>query len=103
MPLERIRHLDHRLDARLDDLLVPEREVGFREPPVNALPERPEHLLEAPCLARLKGKISPDQYKEVVLSFRRRATELAAYKIADYLAHFAKRDAIETIIYEEVF
>ena len=53
--------------------------------------------------ARMKGKIAPDLYKEVVLSFRRRATELAAYKIADYLAHFAKRDAIETIIYEEVF
>ena len=53
--------------------------------------------------ARMKGKIAPDLYKEVVLSFRRRATELAAYKIADYLAHFAKRDAIEKIIYEEVF
>ena len=53
--------------------------------------------------ARLKRKLAPDLYKEVVLSFRRRAGELEAYKIADYLAHFAKRDAIEKIIYEEVF
>ena len=53
--------------------------------------------------ARLKGKLAPDLYKEVVLSFRRRSSELEAYKIADYLAHFARRDAIERIIYEEVF
>ena len=53
--------------------------------------------------ARMKGKIAPDVYKEVILSFRRRAAELEAYKIADYLVHFAKRDAIESIIYQEVF
>jgi predicted transcriptional regulator of viral defense system len=53
--------------------------------------------------ARMKNKLAPDLYKEVVLSFRRRSAELEAYKIADYLAHFAKRDAIEKIIYEEVF
>ena len=53
--------------------------------------------------ARMKGKLAPDLYKEVVLSFRRKSSELEAYKIADYLAHFARRDAIESIIYEEVF
>ena len=53
--------------------------------------------------ARMKGKLAPDLYKEVVLSFRRKSSELAAYKIADYLTHFARRDAIESIIYEEVF
>lgn len=53
--------------------------------------------------ARMKGKLAPDLYKEVVLSFRRRSNELQAYKIADYLVHFARRDSIETIIYEEVF
>ena len=51
----------------------------------------------------LERQLAPDQYKEVVLSFRRRSSELEAYKIADYLAHFARRDAIESIIYEEVF
>ena len=30
-------------------------------------------------------------------------SELEAYKISDYLEHFAKRDAIESTIYEEVF
>ena len=30
-------------------------------------------------------------------------SELEAYKIADYLAHFTRHDAIESIIYEEVF
>ena len=53
--------------------------------------------------ARMKGKLAPDLYKEVVLSFRRRSAEIAAYKIADYLSCFARRDTIETIIYEEVF
>lgn len=53
--------------------------------------------------ARMKGKLAPDLYKEVILSFRKRAEKLEAYKIADYLQHFAKRDAIETVIYEEVF
>ena len=53
--------------------------------------------------ARMKGKIAPDMYKEVVLSFRRRTSELKAYKIADYLVHFAKRDAIESILYQEIF
>ena len=28
---------------------------------------------------------------------------MTLYKIADYLTHFARRDAIESIIYEEVF
>ena len=41
--------------------------------------------------------------EEVVLSFRRRSANLEAYKIADYLVHFPRRDAIEQIIYEEVF
>ncbi len=53
--------------------------------------------------ARMKGKLAPDLYKEVVLSFRRKSSKLEAYKITDYLAHFARRDAIESIIYEEVF
>jgi len=53
--------------------------------------------------ARMKRKLAPDIYKEVVLSFRRRLSELEAYKISDYLEHFAKRDAIESTIYEEVF
>ena len=53
--------------------------------------------------ARMKGKLAPDLYKEVVLSFRRRSANLEAYKIADYLVHFPRRDAIEQIIYEEVF
>ena len=53
--------------------------------------------------ARMKRKLAPDIYKEVVLSFRRRSSELEAYKISDYLEHFAKRDAIESTIYEEVF
>ena len=53
--------------------------------------------------ARMKKKLAPDLYKEVVLSFRRRTGELEPYRIADYLAHFARRDALETIIYEEVF
>ena len=51
----------------------------------------------------MKGKLAPDLYKEVVLSFRRRSANLEAYKIADYLVHFPRRDAIEQIIYEEVF
>ena len=53
--------------------------------------------------ARMKGKLAPDLYKEVILSFRKRVDKLRAYKVADYLQHFAKRDAIETVIYEEVF
>ena len=53
--------------------------------------------------ARMKAKIAPDLYKEAILSFRRRSSELEAHKIADYLVHFAKRDAIESIIYQEVF
>ena len=53
--------------------------------------------------ARMKGKLAPDMYKEVVRAFRRRSAEIEAYKIADYLAYFARRDAIEEIIYEEVF
>ena len=32
--------------------------------------------------ARMKGKLAPDMYKEVVLSFRRRSSELEVYKIA---------------------
>ena len=54
-------------------------------------------------VARMKGKLAPDLYKEVVLSFRRRSAKLEAYKIADYLVHFPRRDAIEQIIYEEIF
>ena len=53
--------------------------------------------------ARMKSRIDPALYKEVILSFRKRTDELVAHKIADYLRHFAKRDAIESIIYEEVF
>lgn len=53
--------------------------------------------------ARMKAKLDPDSYKEVILSFRKRSEKLEAYKITDYLQHFAKRDAIETIISEEVF
>ena len=53
--------------------------------------------------ARMKGKLAPDLYKEVILSFRKRVDKLRAYKITDYLQHFARRDAIETVIYEEVF
>jgi len=53
--------------------------------------------------ARMKSRIDPALYKEVVLSFRKIAETLVAHKIADYLQHFPKRDAIESIIYEEVF
>lgn len=53
--------------------------------------------------ARMKGKLPSDLYKEVVLAFRQRAEKLETHKITDYLRHFAKRDAIEKIIYEEVF
>ena len=51
----------------------------------------------------MKGKRAPDLYQEVILSFRKRVDKLRAYKISDYLQHFARRDAIETVIYEEVF
>lgn len=53
--------------------------------------------------ARMKGKLAPDLYKEVILAFRKRVDEMIPSKITDYLQHFAKRDAIEAIIYEEVF
>jgi len=53
--------------------------------------------------ARYKAKLAPDLYKEVILSFRRRTDQLDANKISAYLQHFAKRDLLESIIYEEVF
>ena len=53
--------------------------------------------------AMMKAKLDPDLYKEVILSFRKRSDKLETYKITDYLQHFAKRDAIETVVYEEVF
>ena len=48
--LQRVGDLDHVLEAGLDDLLVPEREVGLGHELVTALPEPPEQFLEPPCL-----------------------------------------------------
>ena len=53
--------------------------------------------------ARMKGRLDPALYKEVILSFRRKADSLLSHRLSDYLQHFAKRDMIESIIYEEVF
>lgn len=53
--------------------------------------------------ARMKSRLDPTLYKGVILSFRKRAEALVAHKIADYLQYFAKHDAIESVIYGEVF
>jgi len=53
--------------------------------------------------ARMKSRLDPALYKEVVVSFRKRTESLIAHKIADYLQFFPRRDAIECVIYEEVF
>ena len=53
--------------------------------------------------ARMKNKLPSDLYKEVVLSFRSRISELEPSKIQTYLKAFPKREMIENILYEEVF
>ncbi len=53
--------------------------------------------------ARMKTKLSADLYKEVILRFRKRTESLSTNKLSTYLQHFPKRDALEKIIYEEVF
>ena len=50
----------------------------------------------------MKGKIAPDVYKEVILSFRSRAGSLSEEKIGTYLPFFPKRNMVERILYEEV-
>jgi len=74
-------------------------EIAYNGDPVRTY-DQERLLIET---ARYKAKIAPDLYKEVILAFRARAGRLDANKLAEYLGHFAKRDAIETIIYEEVF
>lgn len=53
--------------------------------------------------ARMKSKLPPDLYKEVILAFRTRADKLSTEKIGEYLERFPKRNMIERILYEEVF
>lgn len=54
-------------------------------------------------VVRMKAKLAPDLYKEVVLSYRKRTATLQSHKVAEYLSHFPRREALEKIIYEEVF
>ena len=53
--LQRVGYLDHVLESGLDDLFVPEREVGLGHELVPALPEPPEQFLERPGLARVES------------------------------------------------
>ena len=53
--------------------------------------------------ARMKSRLPPDLYKEVILAFRKRADSLSTEKIGEYLVDFPKRGRIEDILYEEVF
>ena len=53
--------------------------------------------------ARMKSKLPPELYKEVILSFRTKGNSLSMEKIGQYLPHFPKRNMIERILYEEVF
>ena len=53
--------------------------------------------------ARMKSKLPPELYKEVILSFRAKGNSLSMGKIGQYLPHFPKRNMIERILYEEVF
>ena len=54
MILERVGDLDHVLEPRLQDLLVPEREVRLRPVLVASLPEPSEEFLQRPRLARVE-------------------------------------------------
>lgn len=53
--------------------------------------------------ARMKSKLPSDLYKEVILAFRSRTSELVPSTIQQYLKSFPKRELIENILYEEVF
>ena len=55
--------------------------------------------------ARMKGRLASDLYKEVVLSLRKRIDDMYPARIGEYLANhpFPRKDAIERIIYEEIF
>ena len=53
--------------------------------------------------ARMKSKLPPELYKEVILSFRAKGDALSMEKIGEYLPHFPKRNMIERILYDEVF
>jgi len=56
-------------------------------------------------LARMKARIPSDLYKEVVLALRRKVDVMYPAKIGEYLAHypFPRKEAIERIVYEEIF
>jgi predicted transcriptional regulator of viral defense system len=53
--------------------------------------------------ARMKSKLPPELYKEIILSFRAKENTLSKEKIGHYLPHFPKKNMIERILYEEVF
>ena len=52
--------------------------------------------------ARMKPKLAPDMYREVVLAFRAKASTIDLTRLQIYLRNFAKRDLMERIICEEV-
>ena len=54
-------------------------------------------------LARNKGKIGYDLYKEIISNYRKLANSLDTQKIEEYLQYFVNADTIFEIIQDEVF
>ena len=93
-------------DKRIVQHFVPEKilHLGECEVEYNGSKLRTYNLERLAIeVARMKSKLPPDLYKEVVLSLRGRVGEMYPAKIDDYLVEFTYRDKIMETIRKEIF